>query len=80
MAKKNERAEMEARTRELERIAQVDMDNVKLRLRVAELGAEVARSSQLADAERAARLAAEKRLVWIGQLAGSGLHPRQLGE
>lgn len=76
--KKAQRAEMELRTKELERIAAVDDENVALRLKVAEAAAEVSRAQKLAACEKEARLAAEQRLKWIGQLAHSGLHPRDL--
>ena len=76
--KKASRAEMETRTAELERMAAVDDENVKLRLEVAEVKADLARATRLAECEKQARLGAEQRLKWIGQLAGSGLHPREL--
>jgi hypothetical protein len=76
--KKTSRAAMETRTAELERMAAVDDENVKLRLEVAEVKADLARANRLAECEKTARMAAEQRLKWIGQLAGSGLHPRDL--
>lgn len=78
MSKRTQRDAMVARTEELERIAAIDNENVTLRLKVAELNADLARASRLAECEKAARLGAEQRLKWIGQLAGSGLHPRDL--
>lgn len=74
------RAEMEARTQELTRMAMVDEENVRLRLRVAELQADVSRATLEARCEREAREKAEKRLVWIGKLAHSGLTPSQIGD
>lgn len=78
--KKQDLEAIKARTAELERAAAIDEENVRLRLKVAELNGDVARAQREASCEREARLAAEKRLKWIGQLAGSGLRPSQLAE
>ena len=60
--KKSERAAAEARTAELARTASVDEENVLLRLAAAQHAAEIAKWKREAQAERQARLDAEKRL------------------
>jgi hypothetical protein len=80
MAKKSDRAAMEQRTAELKRLAEVDNENVALRLQVAEQDAELARLRRQAEAEKAARLRVEERLVWVCKLSGGGMRPKDLGD
>ncbi len=77
--KKSERAAIEARTEALARTAAVDEENVKLRLKVAELTSDIAMARREAAAEREARLGVEKRLVWVTKIC-AGVRPNGLGE